>query len=43
MMMAQNSSPTAEQIARMRHALGLDFHYMGHVPRGDLGRSIFGS
>ncbi len=50
MMMAQNSSPTPEQIARMRHALGLDlpfwlqyFHYMGHVLRGDLGRSIFGS
>ena len=50
MMMAQNSSPTPEQIARMRHALGLDlplwlqyFHYMGHVLHGDLGRSIFGS
>jgi peptide/nickel transport system permease protein len=50
MMMAQNTSPTPEQIARMRHALGLDlplwlqyFHYMGHVLRGDLGRSIFGS
>jgi peptide/nickel transport system permease protein len=50
MMMAQNSSPTAEQIARMRHALGLDlplwqqyFHYMGHLLQGDLGRSIFGS
>jgi peptide/nickel transport system permease protein len=50
MMMAQNSSPTPEQIARMRHALGLDlplwqqyFHYMGLVLRGDLGRSIFGS
>jgi ABC-type dipeptide/oligopeptide/nickel transport system permease component len=50
MMMAQNSSPTPEQIARMRHALGLDlplwqqyFHYMGNVLRGDLGRSIFGS
>ena len=44
------TSPTPEQIARMRHALGLDlplwlqyFHYMGHVLRGDLGRSIFGS
>jgi peptide/nickel transport system permease protein len=50
MMMAQNSSPTPEQIARMRHALGLDlplwlqyFHYMGHALQGDLGRSIFGS
>jgi peptide/nickel transport system permease protein len=50
MMMAQNSSPTPEQIARMRHALGLDlplwlqyFRYMGHVLQGDLGRSIFGS
>jgi peptide/nickel transport system permease protein len=50
MMMAQNSSPTPEQIARMRHALGLDlplwlqyFQYMSHVLRGDLGRSIFGS
>lgn len=50
MMMAQNSSPTPEQIARMRHALGLELplwqqyvHYMGHVLRGDLGRSIFGS
>lgn len=50
MMMAQNSSPTPEQIARMRQALGLDlplwlqyFHYMGHVLQGDLGRSIFGS
>jgi peptide/nickel transport system permease protein len=50
MMMAQNSSPTPEQIMRMRHALGLDlplwlqyFHYMEHVLRGDLGRSIFGN
>src|ERR1700751_5322730 len=50
MMMAQNSSPTPEQSAQMRHALGLDlplwqqyFHYMGNVLRGDLGRSIFGS
>jgi peptide/nickel transport system permease protein len=49
MMMAQNSSPSPEQIAQMRHVLGLDlplwlqyFHYMGHVARGDLGRSIFG-
>src|SRR5258705_7205071 len=50
MMMAQNSSPTPEQIERMRHALGLDLplwlqysHYMGNVLQGDLGRSIFGS
>src|ERR1700755_2834200 len=49
LMMAQNSSPTPEQIARMRHALGLDLplwqqyiHYMELVLRGDLGRSIFG-
>jgi peptide/nickel transport system permease protein len=49
MMMAQNSSPTPEQIARMRRALGLDlplwlqyFHYMDRVLQGDLGRSIFG-
>src|SRR4029077_8736132 len=50
MMMAQNSSPTPEQIARMRHALGLDLplwlqysHYREHVLRGALGRSIFGN
>jgi ABC-type dipeptide/oligopeptide/nickel transport system permease component len=49
MMMAQNSSPTPEQIAKMRDALGLDlplwqqyFHYMGQVLSGHLGRSIFG-
>ncbi len=50
MMMAQNSSPSPEQLAAMRHNLGLDlpiwlqyFHYMGKLLRGDLGRSIFGS
>jgi ABC-type dipeptide/oligopeptide/nickel transport system permease component len=50
MMMAQNSSPSPEQIAQMRHALGLDlplwlqyFHYLGRLLHGDLGRSIFGS
>ncbi len=50
MMMAQNSSPSPEQIAAMRHVLGLDlpiwlqyFHYMGRLLHGDLGRSIFGS
>jgi peptide/nickel transport system permease protein len=50
MMMAQNSSPSPEQLAAMRHALGLDlplaeqyFHYMARLLRGDLGRSIFGS
>ena len=50
MMMAQNSSPTPEQLAAMRHMLGLDlpiwlqyFHYMGRLLHGDLGRSIFGS
>jgi peptide/nickel transport system permease protein len=50
MMMAQNSSPSPEQIAAMRHALGLDlplylqyFHYMGRLLQGDMGRSIFGS
>src|SRR5258706_7068632 len=50
MMMAQNSSPTPEQIAAVRHMLGLDlpiwlqyFHYMGRLLTGDLGRSIFGS
>ena len=50
MMMAQNSSPSPEQIAAMRHTLGLDlplwlqyFHYMGRLFSGDLGRSIFGS
>ncbi|WP_131195794.1 ABC transporter permease [Lichenihabitans psoromatis] len=50
MMMAQNSSPTPEQLAAMRHMLGLDlplwqqyFHYMGRLLTGDMGRSIFGS
>ena len=50
MMMAQNSSPSPEQLAAMRHVLGLDlplweqyFHYMGRLLQGDLGRSIFGS
>ena len=50
MMMAQNSSPTPEQLAAMRHTLGLDLplslqyvHYMGRLLSGDLGRSIFGS
>jgi peptide/nickel transport system permease protein len=50
MMMAQNSSPSPEQLAAMRHALGLDLplpqqylHYMGRLLSGDLGRSIFGS
>ena len=50
MMMAQNSSPTPEQLLAMRHVLGLDlplwqqyFHYMGCLLTGDLGRSIFGS
>jgi ABC-type dipeptide/oligopeptide/nickel transport system permease component len=50
MMMAQNSSPSPEQLAAMRHALGLDLpllqqylHYMGRLLGGDLGRSIFGS
>lgn len=50
MMMAQNSSPSPEQIAAMRQMLGLDlpiwlqyFHYMGRLLHGDLGRSIFGS
>lgn len=50
MMMAQNSSPTPEQLLAMRHVLGLDlplwqqyFHYMGRLLTGDLGRSIFGS
>jgi peptide/nickel transport system permease protein len=50
MMMAQNSSPSPEQLAVMRHALGLDLplpqqylHYMGRLLRGDLGRSVFGS
>ena len=50
MMMAQNSSPSPEQLAAMRHVLGLDlpiwlqyFHYMGRLLHGDLGRSIFGS
>jgi peptide/nickel transport system permease protein len=50
MMMAQNSAPSPEQLAAMRHMLGLDlplwqqyFHYMGRVLTGDLGRSIFGS
>ena len=48
--MAQNSSPTPEQLAAMRHTLGLDLplslqyvHYMGRLLSGDLGRSIFGS
>lgn len=50
MMMAQNSSPSPEQLAAMRHVLGLDLpiwlqylHYMGRLLHGDLGRSIFGS
>src|ERR1700730_1367195 len=50
MMMAQNSSPSPEQLAAMRQALGLDLslpqqylHYMGRLLRGDLGRSVFGS
>jgi ABC-type dipeptide/oligopeptide/nickel transport system permease component len=50
MMMAQNSAATPEQIANMRHQLGLDLplwqqylHYMGKLLSGDLGRSIFGS
>ncbi|MBZ9939276.1 ABC transporter permease [Mesorhizobium sp. BR1-1-16] len=50
MMMAQNSAPSPEQLAAMRHMLGLDlplwqqyFHYMGRLLTGDLGRSIFGS
>lgn len=50
MMMAQNSSPSPEQLAAMRHTLGLDLplplqyvHYMGRLLAGDLGRSIFGS
>ena len=50
MMMARNSSPSPEQLAAMRHALGLDLslpqqylHYMGRLLRGDLGRSVFGS
>jgi peptide/nickel transport system permease protein len=50
MMMAQNSAPSPEQLAAMRHMLGLDLplwqqysHYMGRVLTGDLGRSIFGS
>ena len=50
MMMAQNSAATPEQIANMRHQLGLDLplwqqylHYMGKLFSGDLGRSIFGS
>ena len=49
MMMAQNSSPSPEQIAAMRHNLGLDlplslqyFHYMGKLLTGDMGRSVFG-
>lgn len=50
LMMAQNSSPSPEQLAAMRHMLGLDlplwqqyFHYMGRLLSGDLGRSIFGN
>ena len=49
MMMAQNSSPSPEQLAAMRHNLGLDlplslqyFHYMGRLLTGDMGRSVFG-
>ena len=50
MMMAQNSSPSPEQLVAMRHSLGLDLplplqyvHYMSRLLSGDLGRSIFGS
>lgn len=49
MMMAQNSSPSPEQLAAMRRNLGLDlplwqqyFHYVGRLLTGDFGRSIFG-
>jgi peptide/nickel transport system permease protein len=47
--MSQSSSPSPEQLAAMRHALGLDvpvltqyLHYMEHLFSGNLGRSIFG-
>jgi ABC-type dipeptide/oligopeptide/nickel transport system permease component len=50
MMMAQNSAASPEQIANMRHQLGLDLplwdqylYYMSKLLSGDLGRSIFGS